>query len=293
MSNPLITTKKIVLGVIVVVAVLGLILALSWHRTAVAPDSSPAQGSVSPVASHGQPVVVVSSSGNMRVSEPQFNAVVGHPLTIRGSARVFENQFNYRLKDQDGTVLVDGHAYANAPDTGQFGDFEITVDYPTPHGTHGTVEVFDFSAKDGTEIDKVTIPVIFGGRQSGVKIYFTSSQLDPQTLRCETTYPVPRSITNTTAPARAALEALFAGPTADELAHGYTTALNTGIKIQSLVIANGTAKVDLNSALQQGVAGSCRVMAIRSQIENTLKQFASVKNVVISVNGNSTTILQP
>jgi len=41
------------------------------------------------------------------------------------------------------------------------------------------------------------------------------------------------------------------------------------------------------------VAGSCRVGAIRAQIEETLKQFPTVQNVIISVNGNTENILEP
>ena len=46
-------------------------------------------------------------------------------------------------------------------------------------------------------------------------------------------------------------------------------------------------------AFQYGVAGSCRVLAIRAQIESTLKQFPSIKKVVISVNGRTGEVLQP
>jgi len=45
--------------------------------------------------------------------------------------------------------------------------------------------------------------------------------------------------------------------------------------------------------LQYQVGGSCRVSAIRAQIIETLKQFSTVKNVVISINGRTEDILQP
>jgi spore germination protein GerM len=45
--------------------------------------------------------------------------------------------------------------------------------------------------------------------------------------------------------------------------------------------------------MQYEVGGSCRVSGIRNQIIQTLKQFPTIKNVVISVEGNSEEALQP
>ncbi|MDD3123440.1 MAG: GerMN domain-containing protein, partial [Candidatus Izemoplasmatales bacterium] len=53
------------------------------------------------------------------------------------------------------------------------------------------------------------------------------------------------------------------------------------------------ATVDFNEKLQEGVAGSATVMAIRNQIERTLLQFDYITEVVISINGDSEEILQP
>lgn len=53
------------------------------------------------------------------------------------------------------------------------------------------------------------------------------------------------------------------------------------------------AYIDFESSLQEGVGGSCRVENIRSQIERRLKQFPFIKDVVISVEGNSEEVLQP
>lgn len=98
---------------------------------------------------------------NIRVTAPQPNEEVSLPLVIRGEARVFESVFAYRLRDADGSILFEGHAMANAPDTGQFGPFEISVTYLEPSGTSGILEVFSRSAKDGSEINRVAIPVRF------------------------------------------------------------------------------------------------------------------------------------
>jgi len=45
--------------------------------------------------------------------------------------------------------------------------------------------------------------------------------------------------------------------------------------------------------LEEAVGGSCRVTAIRSQIEQTLKQFSTVQSVIISIDNRTEDILQP
>jgi len=60
-----------------------------------------------------------------------------------------------------------------------------------------------------------------------------------------------------------------------------------------LTIENGVAKADFDPQLQFQVGGSCRVQAIRAEITQTLKQFPTVNEVFISVNGETELILQP
>jgi hypothetical protein len=235
------------------------------------------------------------SGANIQVTEPDRNDEVGLPLTITGYARVFENSFHYRVKDADGTVLADGHAMAAAPDSGKFGPFSISVMYQAPKGKTGTVEVLNFSAKDGSEENKVTIPVRFKTVESqSVKVYFGNSKEDPNAMKCEEVYAVERRVPKTQAIARAALEELLQGVTTAEEEQGYFSSLQSGIKLLSLDIANGTATARFNSALDANVGGSCAVTSIRAQIEETLKQFSTVSRVVIEVEGKPTAeVLQP
>jgi spore germination protein GerM len=116
--------------------------------------------------------------------------------------------------------------------------------------------------------------------------------LDPE-FSCNKVFPVEREIIKTEAPARAALEELLKGATDKEKSEGFFTNINPGIKIQKLTIQEGTAKVDFDEQLEFRVGGSCRVAAIRAQITQTLKQFPSVQNVIISIDGRTEDILQP
>lgn len=126
-----------------------------------------------------------------------------------------------------------------------------------------------------------------------VKVFFGNSIFDPEVLDCSKNFAVEKTIPKTVAVARAALEQLLAGPTNVEKAEGYFTSINPGVKIQSLIVANGVANVDFDEQLEFQVGGSCRVAAIASQIRETLKQFPTVRDVVISINGRTEDILQP
>jgi hypothetical protein len=140
-----------------------------------------------------------------------------------------------------------------------------------------------------------TLPIKIGqGPVSTITVaaYFSNNKLDPE-ISCNKVFAVGRQVPQTTAVARAALEQLLSGPTSAEKDSGFFTSINNGVKIQSLTIENGIAKVDFDEQLEKGVGGSCKVSAIRAQITETLKQFSSVTSVIISINGRTEDILQP
>lgn len=125
-----------------------------------------------------------------------------------------------------------------------------------------------------------------------LKIYLGNSLRDP-TASCDMVFPVVRTIEQTQTPGRRALEELLKGPTAEEKNEKYFTSIPSGVRVKSLTIINGVARADFSPELDKGVGGSCRVVNIRKQIEETLKQFPTVSQVIISINGNTDEILQP
>jgi len=107
-------------------------------------------------------------------------------------------------------------------------------------------------------------------------------------------FPTERTIQKTETVARAALEELLKGPTDTEKNDGFfITSIPSGVELMNLTVTNGVAHADFNANLDKGVAGSCRVINIHAQITETLKQFPSITNVVISINGKTEGILQP
>jgi spore germination protein GerM len=104
---------------------------------------------------------------------------------------------------------------------------------------------------------------------------------------------VEREIPYTVSTGREAIERLLQGPTAQERAQGVSTSIPEGTQLQGIDIQDGTAVVDFSPELDEGVAGSAMVTAIRQQIERTLLQFDTVSEVVISINGRIDDVLQP
>jgi len=89
----------------------------------------------------------------------------------------------------------------------------------------------------------------------------------------------------------ATLNELLEGPTSQEEGEGIQTAIDEETQLISLEIEEEVAYADFTSELD--VSGSAWVMLIRSQIEETLMQFESVDEVVISIEGETEDVLQP
>ena len=85
--------------------------------------------------------------------------VVNSPVTITGSADVFEATVNIRVLDANGEVIAESFAMATCG-TGCRGDFSTQINVPIDAEQPGTVQVFEYSAKDGSMINVVEIPVV-------------------------------------------------------------------------------------------------------------------------------------
>jgi spore germination protein GerM len=145
---------------------------------------------------------------------------------------------------------------------------------------------------------------IFGGALSSnsanafdwekqVNVYFVDLK-KAKTSNCEADIAVPRMILNAETLGPGAIQALLRGLTRDEIKrHRYETFINPKTMLKKFEIINKIAYVDFSSDLIQGVAGSCTVTAIRSQIVKTVKSLPDIDSVVISVNGQTESVLQP
>lgn len=138
------------------------------------------------------------------------------------------------------------------------------------------------------------VPVIEPEQITHVKVYFGNDREDPDAESCEEVYPVERDIEPTLAVAKESLDQLLAGVTRDEAADGYFSNIHVDARVVSVAVEQGTAVVVFSEDFQRGMSGSCKVLAARAQIEETLKQFANIQEVVIQVEGvPDEEVLQP
>lgn len=237
---------------------------------------------------------------NTFIDTPRAGQSVGNPITISGRARVFENTFQYALKDNSGKVLYQDFGMTSASEAGQFGNYTVKIPVPLNAPRELWVEVYELSAKDGSLANSHAVPVILNAEGTNtVKVYLYNSKLDTNPMKdCSAVFPAERKVVATKETAYISLIELLKGASTAEKNQGYSTNLPIGtasepVKLNSIRIDNGTAYADFGGGLEYKVGGSCRVNGIRSQIESTLKQFSSVKNVVISINGRTEDILQP
>jgi len=241
----------------------------------------------------------------IRIDTPRPNQSIESPLLVKGEARgnwFFEADFPVKLFDDNGFLL--GIKPAQALDewmTENFVPFEVTFPFAVPSAPEGELILQKANPSGLPEnADELIVPVVFNevsetpSETMTVKIYLSDSQyvLEPH-FDCSRTIAVERQVSKTQAVARASLEALLRGATAEEENQGYPSSINPGVRIQRLSIEDGVATVDFNKQLEYQMGGSCRVIAIRSQITDTLMQFPTVEEVIISVDGRTEDILQP
>ena len=94
------------------------------------------------------------------VRQPRPHDLVDDPVSICGVGTGFEATFQARVRDANGAEL--GAVTIMAGGTGIWGNYHVEVPTGLPTTPRGVVEVFEFSANDGSEINKVVVPVIFG-----------------------------------------------------------------------------------------------------------------------------------
>lgn len=236
----------------------------------------------------------------IQLNSPRPNEEVTSPLIIEGRARgfwFFEASFPIKLLDEKGQIVAQGIAQAQEDwMTENFVPFKGELKFQVATTTATVLVLEKDNPSDLPENkDELRVPIILmpaNKESTKVKVYFNNNRLDPE-ITCVKVFPVEREIPKTEAIGRAALEELLKGPTEQEKSEGFLTNINPNVKIQKLAIENGLAKVDFDEQLEFQVGGSCRVAAISAQITQTLKQFPTVKDVIISINGRTEDILQP
>jgi nucleoid-associated protein YgaU len=103
----------------------------------------------------------MSSFPPTSVRQPQAFDIVDDPIEVCGVATAFEGQMNARIRDANGAELTLTNVQVGS--NGIWANYHALVPLgDVPSTPLGTLEIFDFSPKDGTEINKVTVSIVFG-----------------------------------------------------------------------------------------------------------------------------------
>lgn len=210
---------------------------------------------------------------------------------VAGRARAGGVPISIAVRNAQGDPIYGATADVTAAAGEPYGRFSKTVTLSKLPEVPVTLEVRRSGADDAETITRL---IVFGSSDEiPVKVYFGNGQLDPQN-QCTLVFPVDRMVSGKVAIYRAVIEELLKGPSPDDVAAGYRTAIPAGVTLKSVAAdAEGVVTADFDARLSRGVSGSCSVEAIRAQIGVTLKQFPEVHDVVISVNGRTDGVLEP
>lgn len=91
------------------------------------------------------------------VESPAVADIISSPVRIHGTANVFEAALNVEITDSSGKVVAEMPVQATSG-TGTRGTFDVTLAFSGATGP-GEVRAFTYSAKDGSRIHEVRIPV--------------------------------------------------------------------------------------------------------------------------------------
>ncbi len=95
------------------------------------------------------------------VRQPKPFDLVDDPVDVCGVGTGFEGAFEARVRDANGSELA--QVTINAGGTGVWANYHTTLALGgVPATPQGTVEVYEVSPKDGSDLNKVVVPVTFG-----------------------------------------------------------------------------------------------------------------------------------
>ncbi|MEU0663952.1 Gmad2 immunoglobulin-like domain-containing protein [Streptomyces lavendulocolor] len=98
-----------------------------------------------------------------RIDQPRRHDLVSNSIMVAGIGTAFEATLQYRIGD--GHDEISGHFMAGGG-TGEHGQFQLQVDVRGAEFRLDrlSVQIFETSQEDGSEINRVTVPVIYGPR---------------------------------------------------------------------------------------------------------------------------------
>jgi len=116
------------------------------------------------------------------------------------------------------------------------------------------------------------------GAMTSIRIFFANIHMAKQG-ECAAVFPVSRRMRRSADYVEGAIGALLKGPTGDEIGKGYRTSIPGGVRLHRGTLDSGIARLVFNGEIDR-LIDSCSAETLRAQIQTTLRQFASVREVV-------------
>ena len=208
---------------------------------------------------------------------------MANPLVVTGRARTFENNVVLRARDSRGTLITETFTTSTGGEMGHHNPYRGTIWLTRDPGPRITVEVLEYSAKDGSDRSLTSAARPFAVQLIDAKLYFPDEQC---TGVRQYTRRIPKSLSH----ARLLVETLLAGPLPSE--RGAVNAFPEGSRVESVNLRDGTLTVDFNERLRN-VGGACRAQMIRESVTRTLGALPGARKVIIKAGGSEPLALQP
>ena len=138
------------------------VLSIGLVATACASDSGVGAPTPSPRPPEGTSPTSEPTDGAkppIVVKQPASGEEVASPVTISGTADVFEATVHVRILDSGGLEVAARFTTATCG-SGCRGEFSTELSFFVEKTQDGTIEVFEASAEDGSPINVVTVPVV-------------------------------------------------------------------------------------------------------------------------------------
>ncbi|MCR4280608.1 MAG: GerMN domain-containing protein [Candidatus Komeilibacteria bacterium] len=228
---------------------------------------------------NGHPALVIQSSiGTIPIKYTIFTLENGEKLEISGYGRIYDEMVSTLVIDSDQPANESENSEENLEEND-----EVSTDDSTVAEDNEEELSPDNSGNQNPPPAKISGP-------EDIRLFFSKSGEN----ECNIVYGLNKPIDDRYGTDEInALIALLGGLTAEERTAGYFTSLPDGTRLRKLTItSDGVATADFNAPLNSG-GGSCSMAARRAQITQTLLQFPDVNTVIITVDGDEETALQP
>lgn len=281
------TASKIIMIVfaVILIAAAAVGAVFYWHDFFPAPQTGQEERE-----ENYSPPKVITKNNYLETTAPAAYQEIISPVSVSGNSNFFETNTRIRIKDEAGKILADTSANASGW-MDKLYPFSADVFYDAPSSPRGFVEVFENSAKDSSEQNKIAIPVIFGDYQLNpqklkINLYYYNKtkdqELDPS-IGCskDAVLPLEREIERTKTPIQGAIDLLLQGDiAAEEKQAGFSTEFPLeGFSLKGANLKNGFLILEFEDKENKTTGGSCRVGLLWAQIEKTAKQFTGVNSV--------------